>query len=350
MIRRLRSLLLAAALAGTGLPAVAGDLEISLLDFDDLRGWAADDHAAALAAFRITCKKPRKTALVPAEDWAAPCVAAKSVTDAKAFFETLFQPILLENASRTLFTAYFEPELQGSRKRDAVFKYPVYRLPPDMPKDRKPWKTRAEIEAGALVGKGLELVWLRDPVDAFFLHVQGSGRIRLVEGGSMRLGFGGRNHHKYRSVGKEMLRQGLIQSGSAQAIRAWVAEDPQARTRILHHNPSFIFFREIKGLDESLGPLGAMGKPITTLRSVAVDPAYTPLGAPVWIELDRATNPIRQLMVAQDVGSAVKGPQRADLFFGTGVEAGQRAGRIKHGGRMVLLLPRGTVARLGLGG
>lgn len=330
-------------------PAVevqAGDMAISALRFDDLPGWGADDHAAALAVFRASCDRVRENDQTRRDDWQALCKVAETAPDPRVFFETFFQPVLIEDGARALFTGYYEPEIVAARSPAGKFRYPLYRRPPEMVLGR-PWKTRAEIEGGALAGRGLELAWLSDPVEAFFLHVQGSGRLKLVEGGAMRVGFDGKNGHPYRSIGKEMIRRGYLAAHKASAgrIKAWVRKNPEAGHRVLHHNPSFVFFRELKGLSASDGPPGAMQVPVSTLRTIAVDPDYTPLGAPVWVEMG-GDAPLTRLMVAQDVGSAIKGAQRADIFFGSGAEAGRKAGRIKAAGRMVTLLPVASVRRL----
>ncbi len=306
-----------------------------ILTFADLNGWQADDHRAALASFRATCT------LLDAPEWRPICAVAADAdaTDASArqFFELFFRPVVV-GASPALFTGYYEPELPGSLTRTARFAWPLYAKPPELIEGQT-YHSRDVIEGGALHGRGLELVWLDDPVEVYFLQVQGSGRIVLPDGRVMRLGYGGKNSQPYRSIGKTLLARGVpITEVSAQGIKAWVRANPGAGRELLNSNPSFVFFRKLPDLPADRGPIGAMGRSITALRSVAVDPAYTPLGAPVWVEKDGAA-PIRRLMIAQDTGGAIKGPQRADIFFGTGLGAGEAAGRIKDGGRMVVLLP-----------
>jgi membrane-bound lytic murein transglycosylase A len=250
-----------------------------------------------------------------------------------------FRPVLIGGDETALFTGYFEPELDGSRVRTARFRYPVYGVPPELGQGR--WLSRAEIEtSGVLEGRGLEIAWVDDAVELFFLQVQGSGRIRLRDGRVIRVGYGARNGHEYRSVGHEMVRRGLYEPHevSARVIANWVRRNGEAGRLLLHHNPSYIFFREVDLDDPGLGPLGAMNRSITPLRTIAVDPIHTPLGAPVWIEKDGAT-PMRRLMVAQDTGGAIRGPQRADIFFGFGDAAGEEAGEIRDPGRMIVLLP-----------
>lgn len=315
--------------------AVAGEVQHTPLAFSDLEGWAGDDHAAALAVFVATCNQ------ISGPGWGAVCKAAPLATSARDFFENHFTPVLVETGDPGLFTGYFEPEISASRRKTATYRYPIYAVPPDLPRG-KPWMTRAQIEGeGALAGRGLELAWLADPVETFFLHVQGSGRLGFADGSAMRVGYAAKNGHGYRSVGKEMARLGLLPAHrvSASAIRAWVRDNPKDGPRMLWHNRSYVFFRELKGLANHLGPIGAMQRPVTAMRSIAVDPGFIALGAPVWVEKDGA-RPIRSLMVAQDTGSAITGAQRADIFFGSGTQAGRRAGDVRDPGRLVLLVPR----------
>ena len=307
-----------------------------ILDFENLDGWEADDHRAALTTFLQTCD------LLTAPDWVPLCrlAADANQTDAsaRAFFELFFRPVMI-GAPPALFTGYYEPELDGSPVRTPRFSWPIYRRPPEL-QDGQTFYDRATIENGALRGRGLELAWLEDPVDVYFLQVQGSGRIRMPDGRMMRVGYAGRNGFAYRSVGQELIRRGTHTADqvSAQEIRSYVRRMGPMGLDLLNINPSYIFFRKLSDLPADKGPIGAMGRSITTLRSVAIDPSYTPLGAPVWIEKTGA-DPIRALMVAQDTGGAIKGPQRADIFYGTGMAAGDAAGTVKDGGRMILLLP-----------
>ena len=309
-------------------------LRAEILRFADLDGWATDDHRAALTSFRETCD------LLEDADWVPLCRLAADAGDsaegARQFFELFFRPVVIGDPP-ALFTGYFEPELAGSPVRTPRFAWPIYRRPPEL-QDGQVYLTRAQIEAGALRGRGLELAWLDDPVDVYFLQVQGSGRIRMPDGRVMRVGYAGRNGHAYRSVGQEMVRRGThsMDQVSAQEIAAHVRN--QAGTELLNINPSYVFFRTVSNVPAEKGPIGAMARSITAFRSVAIDPDYTPLGAPVWVEKDGA-KPIRSLMVAQDTGGAIKGPQRADIFYGTGPAAGDAAGTVKDGGRMVVLLP-----------
>jgi membrane-bound lytic murein transglycosylase A len=332
MIRALRALLFAGGVLMSA-PAQA-ETVYSILDFDDLEGWAEDDHQAALDVFRSTCRDMKTP------DWKTLCRAAQDQQNARAFFELFFRPLLIEDGKDMMFTGYFEPELDGSRTKTARYKYPIYAMPRDA-KTAGQWYTRRQIlEDGVMDGLNLEICYVDDPVELFFLQIQGSGRVRLPGGSFLRVGFGGSNRHNYRSIGQEMVRRGIYQSHqvSAEVIKNWVRRNPEEGRELLFHNPSYVFFREVSEVPADKGPLGAMNRSITTMRSIAVDPKFTPLGAPVWIEKD-GKSPLRRLMVAQDTGSAIKGAQRADVFFGTGDQAGKEAGRLRDPGRMVVLMP-----------
>lgn len=315
---------------------VAGPVSAQMLDFEQLEGWETDNHRAALTSFLQTCDR------LDGPDWEPICAfaadAGASDASAKAFFELFFKPVIVGDPP-ALFTGYYEPELNGSLTRSPRFAYPIYRRPPELT-DGQVYHDRATIEGGILRGRGLEIAWLEDPVEAYFLQIQGSGRIRLPDGKVIRVGYAGRNGHGYRSIGQEMIRLGTHTPDqlSAQEIRAWVRANGRAGSAMLNRNPSYVFFRKLADLPAEKGPIGAMGRSITTLRSVAIDPAYTPLGAPVWVEKN-GRDPIRSLMVAQDTGGAIKGPQRADIFYGTGDAAGDAAGTVKDDGRMIVLLP-----------
>ena len=306
-----------------------------IMEFSDLDGWENDDHASALQTFRETCRD------LDDPDWRALCRAAGDNPDPRAFFELFFRPVRITHGSdEALFTGYFEPELDGSTRPSPRFQWPLYRMPREAEESR-PWLTRRDILTGdAMTGRGLEIAWVDDPVELFFLQVQGSGRIRLQDGRTIRVGYGGANGHEYRSIGLELIRRGTFSEHevSADRIKKWVRENPLQGEELLLHNPSYVFFREVSEVPADKGPLGAMNRSITPMRSIAVDPAYTPLGAPVWIEKD-GRDVMRRLMVAQDTGSAIKGAQRADIFAGTGAEAGQWAGSLKDPGRMFVLLP-----------
>jgi len=335
MLRALCTILLC---LGLGSVVHAGGLTARILAFSDLRGWEADDHAAALATFRNTCPD------LDDPEWQAICALATRVDDARSFFESCFRPVLVTeigtDARAPLFTGYFEPELTGARSPSARYRYPIRALPEEAA-EGQPWLTRREIETtGVLEARGLEIAWVDNPVEKFFLQVQGSGRIRLAEGGVIRVGYAGKNGHEYRSIGQELVRRGIYEPHevSAAVIGNWVRRNPEAGADLLYHNASYVFFRTVNEVPPEQGPLGAMNRSVTPLRSIAVDPEFVPLGAPVWVEKEGAT-PMHRLMIAQDTGSAIRGPQRADIFFGTGDDAGRAAGRLRDPGRMVQLLP-----------
>lgn len=334
MIALARAAVLSATLAGA--TATLAEPTYTILDFDALDGWSDDDHAAALDVFLNTCMD------LDDPDWTSLCAAAQShpKDSARLFFELFFRPVLVEDGDAPLFTGYFEPELSGSRTPTARYQYPLYKLPPEAARNSQ-WLSRRELlTGGALDNRGLEIAWVDDPVELFFLQIQGSGRIKLPGGDMLRVGYGGANGHPYRSIGVELVRRGIFSAHqvSAQVIKRWVKNNPLAGEELLFHNPSYVFFRELRHVDLDRGPLGAMNRSVTPMRSIAVDPAFHRLGAPVWLEKNGA-NPMRRLMVAQDTGSAIKGAQRADVFFGTGDQAGLAAGKLRDPGRMVTLLP-----------
>jgi membrane-bound lytic murein transglycosylase A len=283
---------------------------------------------------------------VSAAEWKRICDAAAAVPQrnanaARDFFEANFRPIAFANDAR--FTGYFEPELRGSRVPSRRYTVPVYRHPPDLVGD-KPYLTRAEIEAGALRGRGLEIAYVGDPIGLYEMQVQGSGRIVLAEGGVMRLGFDGSNNRPYTALARLLAEDGTMKREEATwpRIREWLQANPGRGRDLMARNERFIFFKDMKGQ----GPLGAQGVSLISGRSLAVDPAYTPWGLPVWIETERplegksTTEPYRRLMIAQDAGSAIKGPARGDIFFGAGTQAADSAGRLNHGGRFWMLVPR----------
>lgn len=326
------------ALAWTGVatvtPASASDVSYKVMEFNDLDGWADDDHAAALKTFLNTCGDMDDL------DWAAVCKFAQTNPEPRQFFELFFRPVLIDDGQDALFTGYFEPELDGDLYRSERFRYPIYKMPNEA-LAQSPWLTRREILDGdVMAGRGLEIAWVDDPVELFFLQIQGSGRIRLPNGKYIRVGYRGANGHPYKSIGVELVRRGVYQPHqvSAQVIKNWVRRNPEDGRELLYHNPSYVFFREVSKVPADQGPLGAMNRSVTTLRSIAVDPAYVRLGAPVWIEKE-GEKPLHRLMIAQDTGSAIKGAQRADIFFGTGDQAGLAAGKLRDPGRMMVLMP-----------
>jgi membrane-bound lytic murein transglycosylase A len=315
-------------------PVHASDISYEVMQFDQLDGWADDDHPAALKTFKNTCGDMKGA------DWIALCAYAKTNPEARQFFELCFRPVMMDDGKDALFTGYFEPELEGDLYRSSRYRYPVYKMPPEALAN-SPWLTRREIlSSGVMDGRGLVIAWVDDPVELFFLQIQGSGRIKLPNGSYKRVGYRGSNGHNYRSVGTEMVRRGIYQSHqvSAEVIKNWVRRNPDEGQELLYHNPSYVFFREVSQVPAEIGPLGAMNRSITTMRTVAIDPSIIRLGSPVWIEKD-GEDPLRRLMVAQDTGSAIKGAQRADVFTGTGDAAGREAGKFRDPGRFMVLMP-----------
>ena len=333
--------------------------------FADLPGWAEDDLSAALSAFLRSCRRMKS----PACEAATRLPARIPAGGARAFFEASFQPFAVSagNNPEGLFTGYYEPLLQGSRKRTDRFRVPLYIRPPDLVmvdlgdfreelKGQRiagrveegalvPYPDRKAIAEGALSGRDLELVWVDDPVDAFFLQIQGSGRVRLDDGSEMRVGYAAQNGHPYFAIGKDLVERGAMsrEEVSMQSIRRWLEQNPDLADDVMARNASYVFFEELKGE----GPLGAQGVPLTPGRSLAVDLKHWSLGVPVWLDTrapsPRETEPdrpLRRLMIAQDTGGAIRGVVRGDVFWGHGEQAAAIAGRMKHPGRMWVLLPR----------
>ncbi|MBI1260233.1 MAG: murein transglycosylase [Rhizobiales bacterium] len=344
--------------------------DVHVVSFHDLPGWANDNQGEALSAFQRSCQ--RITRLNPtapldkkigadslygrAADWMQACNASAHVAPgadaARIFFEAYFTPVRFSPASgKGLFTGYYEPEMKGALTRHGPYQTPVLTPPPGF-KSGDILPTRSQIEAGALSGKSSVLVWLADPVDAFFLHVQGSGRVALAKGGTMRLAFAGKNGQPYTSIGKVLIDQGALkrEKVSMQTIRAWLNAHPDQIMSILHQNASYIFFRELHESNDTLGPLGAEGINLTPGRSLAVDRSLHPLGVPLWLNathpaMEAGDKPLQRLMIAQDTGTAIRGLQRGDVFWGTGDEAAHIAGHMKSEGELFALLPRALAAR-----
>lgn len=293
----------------------------------DLAGWNGDDHTAALTAFLESAgKAPAFSALTSA-----------SGGDARAIFERCFAP---GPAATGMLTAYCEPELSAARRPSPDFPCPIYAPPADLREGAGP--TRAEIAAGALEGRARALFHLADPVEAFFLEIQGSGRLRLAEGGVARVGFAGKTGWPYRSLGAHLRETGALTGEiTAERIKAHLRAQGDGGRALMNLNPASVFFRELD-LGQARGPLGALGVSLTPMRSIAVDPDHIPLGAPVWVEAEIAGAPLRRLCVAQDIGGAIRGAGRADLFFGWGAETCRRAGEVAAPVRLTPLLPRGV--------
>nr|WP_315596853.1 MltA domain-containing protein [uncultured Cupriavidus sp.] len=308
----------------------------------EIGGWSQDDVRAAWPALQASCQALKKK-----PEWNRVCavglmVDAGDLGAMRSYFESNFQPYRVINVDGTdsgLITGYYEPILHGSRTRQGQYQVPLYRRPAQLGRGALP--ARAELLQNPAM-RGNELVYVDDAVEAAFLQIQGSGRIRLPDGTLMRVGFGGTNDQPFRSFGKWLLDRGELTSAQAtmQGIKAWARNNPGRVDEMLNVNPRFVFFRELPPNND--GPVGALGVPLTAERSIAVDPATIPLGVPVFLSTTRplSTEPIQRLMFAQDTGSAIKGGVRADFFWGAGDAAGETAGRMKQGGRMWVLMPR----------
>lgn len=342
--------------------------------FADLPGWDTDDHAAALAAFQhsaarlIAKEQSGKGIAGPGLLSAARAAVTLAGGEARAFFERHFTPQrVVHNGPSGLLTGYYEPILNGARARTSEFTIPLYRRPADLenlvaesqrgamahqythmrrtPSGLEPYATRENIEAGALTGQDLEVFWLADPVDAFFLHVQGSGVIALPDGSSARVAYDGKNGHPYTSIGRYLIDEGLFPADqmTLDALKDWLRANPALAKGVLQQNKSFVFFRELTGA-EADSPVGVEEIPLSPGRSLAVDTGFHVIGLPVYVSAPTLTHAtpsggFHRLMVAQDVGSAIRGPERGDLYFGTGDEAGRLAGNTKHPGTFFVLLP-----------
>lgn len=338
--------------------------------WSELAGWDDDDPAAAWPALRRSCqaigRQPR---------WQAICEAAAahgerpSRETARHFFETHFEPWRAVNAdgsSEGLVTGYYEPVIRGSRTRSSAYPWPIRGVPEDMLTidlgdvypDLKhlrlrgrvvgnkvvPYWTRAEIDARDGDVPAATLLWAADPIDLFFLQVQGSGQVELPDGTRVRIGYADQNGHPYASIGRWLVAQGELplERASMQGIKEWARANPARLTELLHSNPSYVFFRELPVSAD--GPVGALGVPLTPGRSIAIDPRFVPLGAPVFLATTYplSERPLRRLVLAQDTGGAIKGVVRADFFWGLGEEAGTQAGRMRQQGAMWVLLPKGS--------
>lgn len=335
--------------------------------WQDVPGWQGEDLRPALEAFLISSSSLKRD-----PQWQAVCSEALTVDVSdegavRRFFENRFIPHRVNNSDGTdlgVITGYYVPDLQGSRTPDANYRYPVLAVPDDLLivdlgalypdlKGRRlrgrlegrkvvPYWSRAEIDTGRAPTEGKELFWVKDPVDLFFLHIQGSGRISTEDGERVMVNYADQNGHPYRSIGRLLLESGAMTRDqmSAQNIKAWGRRNPDKVMQLLGENPSYVFFRSAE--QDLTSPPGAMGYPLTPERSLAVDPSTIPLGAPVFIATTwpNTPTPLQRLMVAQDTGGAIKGAVRADFFWGLGNEAGAKAGRMKQEGRLWVLLPK----------
>jgi len=341
------------------------------VDFAAVTGWKNGEQSAAWPALLASCQ-----ALRWREGWRGVCAKAmelRSPSDeaARRFLEEGFTPWRLANpdgALDGLVTGYYEPVLRGSRTKVAPYLFPLYGPPDDLltidlsatnPELRGlrlrgridgkrvvPYYSRAEIARGAAPVAGKEILWVDDPIEAFFLQVQGSGRVQLPGGEMLRVGYADQNGHPFQSIGRFLVDRGELKLGEAsmQSIKTWAAANPQRVEDLLDQNPSFVFFRELPLADPAAGPIGAQGVPLTAGRSIAVDRRYIDLGTPVFLATTypASTTPLTRLVLAQDSGGAIRNPVRADFFWGSGAEAGALAGRTRQQGRMWALLPKGV--------
>lgn len=379
---------LAALLMAAASPAMASDLPAlngaaaKPLAFTELAGWAEDDHLAAFRVFRAHCAALaggapalRQGAAAPdglARLCASPAVAAvRTAQDARGFFERHFQAFdIVPDGGAGFLTGYYEPETEGALERTPGYTAPLLARPDDLviiPQgETRPgipegfaaarqrpdgglevYPDRAAILSGSLAGRMQPILWLRDDVEVFFMQVQGSGRVRLTDGRTVRIAYAGRNGHPYTSIGRAVVREGLmsVEDASLDKLKAWLRANPAEGARIMRLNASYVFFRLADELPDGAGPIGGAGLPLTAWRSIAVDRSIWAYGLPVWIDtvLPRDSGGpemFRRLTIAEDTGSAILGPARADLYHGSGAAAGSRAGVLRHAMRFVVLWPR----------
>ena len=359
------------------------------LALDQLPGWSEDQLQEALPAITLSCARllrgddarvlgPEGLAGTVA-DWRAPCerfaaLAESAPEGREAALRTLlgesFAAVAVVGADgpEGIITGYYEPELRGALAPDETYRWPLYKRPDDLVRadlgkfDEKlkgrtllgriteegelvPYHDRAAIDRGVLAERGLELLWIDDPVDVFFLHIQGSGMVRLPDGATRRVGFASSNGLSYTGIGRVMIDEGLLDrnQGSTQGIKAWLRANPDKAPDVMQRNGRYIFFADTG----SEGPFGAQGVKLTAGRSLAVDTGFLPLGVPLWLDTrwPASERPLQRLVVAQDKGAAIKGQVRGDLFWGTGAAALEHAGRMKEPGRYYLILPKAILEK-----
>jgi membrane-bound lytic murein transglycosylase A len=341
------------------------------LSFATLEGWKDDDQSAAFGSFLNSCrailnstpamhrKKPLLGKLYKACQQAQ-LIKGPTTESARKFFEDNFQPVRVLPPTRSygfytgtdgFFTGYYEPQVEGSRLPSEEYKYPLYRVPGKVAGKKStvfPHLDRKDIIEGALAGKGLEICWVKSPVDAFFAQIQGSTRVKLDTGGMLRLNYIASNGKPYTPVGRILIDDGIISAEemTMDRIRDYMETNPDKGAELRLKNRSYVFFRETS-LKPHEEPIGAQGVPLTTGRSIAVDPKIHVYGTPIWIDAklpikgEAPVDTFQRLVIAQDTGSAIRGPARADIYFGYGGDAPSIAGRIKQFGRFVMLVPKG---------
>jgi membrane-bound lytic murein transglycosylase A len=348
---------------------------LKLAQWEDIDGFTEDDISAAWPAWLQSCSTLKNKTQGDQQPWLAACNVASTLNKpnrqtVQAYFMQYFNVYSTANAdgsSTGLITGYYEPLLKGSRSKSSQYPFPLYKQPADLItvdlgeaypelKNKRvrgklkgnklvPYPTRAEIETTPSPLAGNELVWINDIVDGFFLQVQGSGLVQFENGENMHVGYADQNGQTYNSIGRVLIERGELNKDQAgmQGIKDWARDNPQKLRDLLNANPSYVFFRELpSGLP---GPLGALGVPLTAERSVAIDPRYVPLGAPIFLSTTQpnTNKPLKKLMLAQDTGGAIKGGVRADYFWGAGENAGKLAGSMKQTGKIWVLLPKGFI-------
>ena len=364
-------------------------VDFTPIAYEKLNGWQSDNPLASIVAFRRSCEKllrrPGQSLISTydvygtTDDWRMACDAAEafdeiaSADEARRFFEAWFQPFVITTDQETegLFTGYYEPLLRGSKSKGGDYAVPLHLPPDDLVRvdlgkfdpelagrsirgriegqEFIPYHSRDDIVGGALADRELELLWVDDEIEKFFLQIQGSGQVRLDDGTVIRVGYADQNGLPYRAIGRDLIEIGALtpETVSLQTIRQWLQANPGQARDIMSRNKSYIFFRENTELGASDGPLGAQNVPLTAGRSLAVDPRYVPLGAPLWLDTTApwpdGERPLRRLMVAQDVGGAIKGVIRGDVFWGAGERAEAVAGRMKSQGRFFVFVPRAAL-------
>lgn len=363
-----------------------GRVRLHPVSLGSLANFARDDLSAAMTTFRRQALEIIRdgsgfSRLVQfggrRDDWLPVCREALTASDPHEFFAQAFRAYRVHDQDRPdgLFTGYYEPEVEGSRAASPDFPVPVYRKPEDLVAFTSaeehttglkygrraggmplPYYDRKTIESGALAGRGLEICWLRNWVEAFFVHIQGSGRVRLTDGSTLRLSYSGKSGLPYTSIGAVLADRGEIprQALSMQRLKSWMADNPAAARQLMWHNKSFVFFREIAVEDEGLGAVGAARVNLHPGRSMAVDRSNWMFGTPCWVETAYPAESVHgpaalaRLMIAQDTGSAIKGYARGDFYWGWGADAAQIAGHMKSPGQLTVLLPHAVADHLGL--
>ncbi len=372
-----KALVLAVSVASiSGMSAAAGSV-LRKVEYGSIAGWTSDDHSEALRVLQRSCLEIQQEGRAfkrkviyggSRSHWLTVCHSLDEVSNPRAFFERNFTALEVSDQQRPdgLFTGYYEPEALGSRTKTPEFNVPIYRKPDDLvafdPAQQGkaglkygrlvntsplPYHTRKEIEQGAIAGRSLEIVWLKDWADAFFIHIQGSGRVRLQDGSLVRLGYAAKSGQPYTGIGGLLADRGVFTRDqmSMQATRKWMADNPEAARELMWENKSFIFFREVDIAEPELGPPGAQNVPLTPKRSLAVDRTIWMFGTPIWLDTvtpsgpDGTDEPFRRLTIAQDTGTAIRGYVRGDIFWGAGKPAAWTAGHLKSPGKMIVLLP-----------